>query len=280
MKQTASEISRTLAVRKFFKTPKGLLTIIFVLLVAIAAPATGFRQVWPGLAGAVLAAGLLDVVILRLRHPRWEFPSGAVLTGMIVAMVLSPFEPWWVPAATSAIAVASKYLLRTKAANIFNPAALALIVSFYAFNTGQSWWGALPELPMWVISVLFATGIFISDRVNKLPLVLAFLGLYYALFSVTAFVGDPGHVAEVFRAPDLHAVLYFAFFMLTDPPTAPIKYKDQIFCGVLVAIVSYGLFETSGVVYYLLAGLMVGNVWEAIRRVRFKKRHTVTRSAA
>lgn len=259
--------------RKFFRTPKGLLIIVLAGLAVMAAPNEGVGRVLPGLAGAVLVAGLLDVVILRLRHPRWEFPSGAVLTGLIIAMVLSPFEPWWVPAATSAIAIASKYVIRTKATNIFNPAALALVVSFYAFNTAQSWWGALPELWPWAVLAMFVTGAFITDRVNKMPLVLAFLGVYYLLFTVTAFVGDPRHVVEIFRAPDLHAVLYFAFFMLTDPPTAPIKYKDQIICGVLVAAASYALFETAGVVYYLLAGVMVGNVWEAVRRVRFKRAH-------
>jgi hypothetical protein len=273
MKRSAFEMSKTQAVLKFFRTPKGLMTAVLVVLVMIAAPQAGLKQVWPGLLSAIVAGGLLDVVILRMRHPRWEFPSGAILTGMFVAMVLSPFEPWWVAGATTAIAVASKYVIRTKAANVFNPAALALIVSYYAFNTGQSWWGALPELPMWAIGALLATGVFIADRVNKMPLVLSFLGVYFGLFSIMAFIGDPRHVVEIFRAPDLHAVLYFAFFMLTDPPTAPIKYKDQITCGVLVAVVSYGLFATIGVVYYLLAGLMIGNVWEAWRRVRFKKSH-------
>ena len=280
MKRTGFEMSRSLAVRKFFRTPKGLLTVVLVLLVAVAAPQQGFMLVLPGLLSGVLTAGLLDVVILRLRHPRWEFPSGAVLTGMIVAMVLSPFEPLWVPAATSAIAIASKYLLRTKATNVFNPAAIALIVSYYAFNTGQSWWGALPELPMWAIAALCATGVFIADRVNKMPIVLAFLGAYFVLFSTMAFVGDPRHVVEIFRAPDLHMVLYFAFFMLTDPPTAPIKYRDQVIYGILVAVISYALFETAGVVYYLLAGLVIGNVWEAWRRLRFKKMHALARSAA
>ena len=183
-------------------------------------------------------------------------------------MVLTPHEPWYVAACTSAIAIASKYIVRTRSANVFNPAALALVATFYVFNTGQSWWGALPEIAPLALVVLFATGAFITDRVNKTPLVLAFLGTYFALFTLTAFFGNPGKVAEIFRAPDLHAVLFFAFFILTDPPTSPVKYPDQLVCGVIVAVVSYAIFEWIGAAYYLLAGVLVGNVWEAWNRWR------------
>ncbi|MEI9971223.1 MAG: hypothetical protein WDO73_03730 [Ignavibacteriota bacterium] len=37
-------------------------------------------------------------------------------------------------------------------------------------------------------------------------------------------------------------------------------------CGVLVALVGFAFFEWAGVVYYLLAGVLAGNVWEAWRR--------------
>jgi enediyne biosynthesis protein E5 len=120
------------------------------------------------------------------------------------------------------------------------------------------------------LAVLFATGIFIADRVKKMPLVLAFLGVYYLLFTITAFVGDPRIVSEIYRTPDLQAVLFFAFFILTDPPTSPVRQRPQIICGVLVAIVSYGIFEFVGAVYYLLAGVLVGNVYEAWRRQRMR----------
>ena len=214
------------------------------------------------------AAALIDALILRARRHAWEFPSGALLTGLIVAMVLSAEEPWYVPACTSAVAIVSKYTFRTRAANVFNPAALAIVVTFYVFDTGQSWWGALPEATPSALVVLFATGIFIADRVNKIPLVLVFLGSYYLLFTVTAFLGDPRRVAEIFRTPDLQAVLYFAFFILTDPPTSPVKYPDQVVCGVIVAAASYAVFEWIGAAHYLLAGVLVGNVWEAWRRWR------------
>jgi Na+-translocating ferredoxin:NAD+ oxidoreductase RnfD subunit len=256
-------------VRRFFRTPKGLLTIVFAALTVMAAKSEGLALVAPGLASAVAAAALIDAPILRSRRKAWEFPSGAILTGLIVAMVLSPHEPWYVPASTSAVAIVSKYIFRTRSANVFNPAALALVVAFYAFDTGQSWWGALPDVtPFVALPVLFATGVFITDRVNKIPLVLVFLGSYYLMFTITAFLGDPKPIAEIFVTPDLQAVLFFAFFILTDPPTSPTRYADQLACGVLVAAISYAVFELVGAAYYLLAGVLVGNVLEAWRRGR------------
>jgi Na+-translocating ferredoxin:NAD+ oxidoreductase RnfD subunit len=255
-----------LAARRFFRTPKGLLIIVLAILVALAAPSEGIKLVGPGLASSIIVAGLIDVLVLREIRNCWEFPSGAVLTGVIVAMILTPQEPWYVAACTSAVAIVSKYILRTRSANVFNPAALALVFTFYLFNTGQSWWGALPDAAPLALVVLFVTGAFVADRVNKIPLVLIFLGVYFALFTLTAFLANPGKVAEVFRAPDLHAVLFFAFFILTDPPTSPVKYADQFTYGVIVAIVSYAVFERVGAAYYLLAGVLVGNVWEAWHR--------------
>jgi Na+-translocating ferredoxin:NAD+ oxidoreductase RnfD subunit len=264
MKREVSAVRRR--IRNCFKTPKGLVTIILIIFLAIAAPGQGFRAVMKGLLSAAIAAGLVDLIILRVRKKVWEFPSGAVLTAIIVAMVLRAQEPWYVTTITSVAAVLSKYIFRTRSANVFNPAALAIIASFYVFHTGQSWWGALTDVLPVAKVVLLTAGVFIADRVNKLPLVLTFLGAYFLLFTVTAFVSSPLAVAEIFRTPDAEAALYFAFIILTDPPTSPAKYPDQIVCGLIVAAVSYVFFEWAGVVYYLLAGVLAGNVWEAWRR--------------
>lgn len=254
--------------RRFFRTPKGLLTIVFAILLAWAVPAEGAARVLPGLLGAIVVSMLVDAVILRIRGGAWEFPSGALLTGAIVAMVLSPQEPWHITTITSVMGVVSKYVFRVRTANVFNPAALGLLVTFYVFDTGQSWWGALGDVTPWAILLLIATGVFITDRVNKFPMVLAFLGVYYLLFTVTAFAGDPGRLVEIYRAPDLQAVLYFAFFILTDPPTSPTKYQQQLICAAIVAVASYAIFELTGAAHYLLSGVLVGNLWEAGRRLK------------
>ena len=264
-------IDRTLsttALRRFLRTPKGLAILVLLPLLALAAAGAGASLVAPLVAASVAAAMLVDAPILRVREGAWTFPDGALLTGLFVAMILSPHEPWYVGAVTSVVAIASKYVARVRNANVFNPAAFALVATFYVFDTGQSWWGALAELPPIALAVLFATGIFITRRVNKTAAVLAFLGGYYLLFTVTAFVGAPARVAALYRAPDLHAALFFAFFMVSDPPTSPPKARDQITFGAVTAIASFAAFELLGAAYFLLAGLLVANLWEAWRKSR------------
>jgi Na+-translocating ferredoxin:NAD+ oxidoreductase RnfD subunit len=256
------------AAKKFFRTPKGLLIVVMAILTVVAVIGEPLSLVLPLIGAAVVAAMLVDLPILRLREGAWSFPDGALLTGLFVALILTPHEPWWVAALTSAVAIVSKYALRVGRANVFNPAAVALLLSYFVFHTGQSWWGALPDLPLLAIIVLLATGIFITQRVNKVPVVISFLGAYYLLFTIASFVGDPRHVSALYRAPDLHMALFFAFFMVTDPPTSPPKHRDQWIYGAVVAAVSFLVFETIGAVYFLFAGLLVANAWEALRRVR------------
>lgn len=265
--------------RNYFRKPKGLLILILAGFVLLAATGSGRDLMARNLAVAVVVAMLVDAPMLRGRKGRWEFPDGALLTGMIVAMILSVQVPWWVVAVTSVFAVLSKYALRTRTANIFNPAALALVMAFLVFHSGQDWWGALPEISPLALVALIAAGGYITHRVNKLPALLAFLGCYYLLFTVTAFLGDPGRVAELYRPPDLHAVLFFGFVMVTDPPTSPPRYREQIVFGVIVAVVSYAFFQRVGAAYFLLAGLLAGNAWEAWRRARVHaRRHAGART--
>jgi Na+-translocating ferredoxin:NAD+ oxidoreductase RnfD subunit len=250
------------------RTPKGLLIVVLAIVVALAGTGEGWALAGPGLVAAVLAAMLIDLPILRFRKRRWVFPDGAMLTGMIVAMVLSPHEPWWIAAITAALAIASKYAVRAGTANVFNPAALALVVTFHLLNSGQSWWGALPEVATAALLLLLAAGLYVTAKVNKLPVVLAFLGCYYLLITIAAFVGEPARVAELYRAPDLHAALFFAFFMVTDPPTSPPRHRDQLVYGAIVAAVGFVAFEWYGGADYLLVGLLVANAWEGWRRTR------------
>lgn len=253
------------ALRRFLRTPKGLMLLGLLLLTALATAGAGVRQVAPGLLVALGSAALLDTALLRLTRGAWQFPSGGILTALFVALILDTHEPWYVPLCTAVLAINSKYLFRSRWANIFNPAAIALVAAYFLFGSAQSWWGALPDLPLPFVAVLLAAAIFITTRVNKVPLALAFSGAYLGLFAALAFVRDPAGVAEIFRVPNTNALIFFAGFMLSDPPTSPVRPRDQITYGVIVALASAALYLTAGGVYFLPAGLLVGNAWEAAR---------------
>jgi Na+-translocating ferredoxin:NAD+ oxidoreductase RnfD subunit len=186
---------------------------------------------------------------------------------------LSPYEGGIIAPATAVVAVTSKHLFRTRLTNIFNPAAFALVLSALLFDSGHSWWGALPDWSWFGAALLLAAGSYTAERVNKLPLVLSFLGAFYGLFTIASFTGSSAEVASVFRAPDFQAALFFAFFMLDDPPTCPIKYPDQVIFGLIAAGVSLAAFEIYGWLFYLLAGVLVANAWWAIQRtIRGRRR--------
>ena len=63
----------------------------------------------------------------------------------------------------------------------------------------------------------------------------------------------------------------FAFFFLTDPPTSPNRYRDQMVCAAIVAASGYLIFERLGAAHYLLSGVLVGNVWETWRRAHARR---------
>ena len=256
----------SLSLLRFIRTPKRLLLGVFAALAVVATPLAGGNALL-NLAVAVALAVAIDFVATAVKGDKAAFPDGAILTGMIVAFLISPFEPTSTVVIAVTAALVSREVLRTKWSNVFNPAAVALVVSGYFAGASQSWWGALPDLGIAGALVVLALGVLIADRVNKLPMVTLFLGTYFGLCTVAALFGLGSEVAGIFRAPDVHAALFFALFMLDDPPTSPVRYEDQVVYGVIVATLAYLLLMTVGVVYYLPLALLGGNAWESGRRL-------------
>jgi Na+-translocating ferredoxin:NAD+ oxidoreductase RnfD subunit len=257
--------SLTLDVQRFLRTPKGALFPVFVVLLALAGPVVGWSLVLPHVLAAVAGACLMELLIVRFDGGRLGWPSSALLSGLIVAFVLGPETHWAVTACLGVVATISKHLMTTRRWHIFNPAALALMVSIPLFGTAQSWWGALPDLAWPFLLVLIAGGAFVVDRINKFPLVLSFTATYFGLFTLGALI-SPAAVAEMFRTPFVQSALFMALFMLTDPPTAPSRYRDQVWIGALVGVTSCAAQLLGAGQAYLLIGVLSGNVALAARR--------------
>jgi Na+-translocating ferredoxin:NAD+ oxidoreductase RnfD subunit len=257
---------------RLVRTPKGTLVLVLLLLAGVTAPGAGSSSAWRavGLAGTTAVA--LDVLLARLRGWGWVLPDGALISGLLVGMVLSPAGAWWIPAATSALAIAGKHALRIRRGHVFNPTALALALAALLRLGGQSWWGAIAR-PQWlVVALLVATGLLVADRVNRFPMVGAFLGTYFGLLAFVALWIDPRLVREAYRVPFVNAALFFAFFMLDDPPTSPGRPTAQKRYGSIVAAASVVAFLLPRQLAFLPLGVLAGNLWHAVHRTRTSRR--------
>jgi Na+-translocating ferredoxin:NAD+ oxidoreductase RnfD subunit len=250
--------------RRFLRSPKGYLLLALVPLALLAAPSTGFSAAAAGVFASVAGALVMDLLLVRMRQGVWRLSTSALLTGLIVGMILSAQEPWYVAAAAAVLAIDAKHFLRIGRVHVFNPAAAGLLAVFVLFHSGQSWWGALANLPAPAIVLLLVAGVIVANRANKLPAALAFLGVYVALCTSATFLGRAASVADLFRPPFVNMALYFAFFMVTDPPTSPVPFPAQIWFGAGVAAISVGAYLATHGLYYLLAGILIANAGYAL----------------
>jgi Na+-translocating ferredoxin:NAD+ oxidoreductase RnfD subunit len=254
--------------RRWLRSPKGNLTVLLCLLLTLAAPVEGIGRLAGQLAAAVALSIGIDLGVSLVRRGAVSIPDGALITGLMVGVILVPGAPLPAVITATALAAASRHALRTSQTNLFNPAAFGLLAALLLVPAGQSWWGALTDVPAAFIAVLVLGGSVIAWRVRKLPMVIAFFGAYFAAFTVAALVvNEPSaSLAAVFRPPFVNAGLFFGFLMLTDPATSPNRLDEQVLFGTGVAVVSAGAFVISHGLYYLFIGLLVGNAWWAWRR--------------
>lgn len=267
---------RAEALRKFLRTPKGY---VLTALVPLTLFAGCFREGPIGLVHAAVAAAtalVFDALVAFVLRRKVGWSTGGVITGLIIADVLSGLTPLYLVGLVTVIALSSKHLLKRGRKPIFNPAAVGLVVGVWAFGTGQSWWAALTLVPLWAVAAVAVAGVFVAVRVKKYPQVLAFLGTYFGLVMVMALLhlGLPSaSPADALRVPFVNSAIYLAFFMLPDPPTSPAQDRGQIQFGVLAAVVAVVLFMEKGGLTYLLVGLLAANLWTAGAAAWARARH-------
>lgn len=250
--------------KQWVKTPKGYILIIMAAFLFIASLGA---QDLRGITNALIASGVcaaVETICSLIAKKKRIFPDGAVITGIILAMILSTTTSWQIVAATSVMAILPKYIFAYKKKPIFNPAAFGLLLSVLFFRTGQSWWGAFGDLPAWTVAFLLIGGYAAANRVNKFPQLFSFLGAYFLLLLIMG-IFHIGDAVDALRPPFINASLFFALFMLTDPPTSPAKGRDQIIFGILCAIIGAAIYGLFGGLMYLFIGLLAGNLFHYLK---------------
>lgn len=190
-------------------------------------------------------------------RPLVDFLLPAHISALAVGMLIYANERLWVVVFATAVAIASKALLRVPLGpvtadgvpvtrHVFNPSNFAITITLLLFpwvggappyqfveNVSGGWDVFLPLL-------VFTTGSFVNTRfTGRIPLVAAWVGAFVAQALVRSVLNGTPWEAGLAPVTGLAFVLY-TFYMITDPGTTPESPREQAVFGAGVAVV-YGL---------------------------------------
>ncbi len=196
----------------------------------------GARPLYAAL--AIASALVTQVVCARLSGlPNIDLRS-PLITGLSLSLLLRADEPW-LPVAAGVIAIASKFVLRLDGKHIWNPAGFAIVVLLFTANgvwisPGQ--WGS----SLWLASLLVFLAVLVLQAAQRSDIALFFLGCHGALLVTRAlWLGDP--LAIPLHQMQSGSLLIFAFFMISDPRTAPDSRFGRFVFALSVALLAHYL---------------------------------------
>src|SRR3989344_60072 len=151
------------------------------------------------------------------------------ITAFILCLIITPSPHnylFYIVAAV--VGQASKYFLAYKGKHIFNPAALAVVVTSLAMGESASWWVGTA----WMLPVVAVGGLLVLRKVQRVDLALSFfLVAVVSIILKSSFISDP--------LPLLNRILldtpivFFTTIMLIEPLTTPPNRSQRFIYGVL-----------------------------------------------
>lgn len=196
----------------------------------------------------VLICYLANKILSRLCSAVVNTES-ALITALILSLVVGPFNlfrGFGFLTFLALVAMGSKYFLAPKKRHIFNPAAVAIVITAVAGGPGASWWvGNLPLVPFVILG-----GILVLAKIKRFALALTFFAFYFLL-------GGNNAVITFLYSP----MIFFTTIMLIEPLTSPVETRKQLSYAVLVAISIFVYQKVLRTPYTLELALLTGNVF-------------------
>ncbi|MBI1863736.1 oxidoreductase [Candidatus Woesebacteria bacterium] len=182
------------------------------------------------------------------------------ITSLILFLIISParhthdlFFLGWI----AVISEASKYIFALKKKHIFNPAAFAVLLTYFVLNQSASWWiGTASMFPFVLIG-----GLLLTRKIKRFDLVLSFL-MVASLTIIFFTLGKRTDLATILKKTYLDSpILFFAFVMLTEPLTTPGTFDLRVLYGAITGFLfapqlKLGLLTTTPEI-----ALVLGNIF-------------------
>ncbi len=245
------------------RDPRLHLASIIITLQVLGQVAFDFRLSIAQILVSLAVAGILEFGITLWRNRVLMWPASALLTGNGVAFVLRvpgtehgdwwSMKGWWIFAATSAVALLSKYVIRVRGSHVFNPSNIGLVLCFLLLGAQRAdplalWWGPLSPALVLALCLIVVGGFLILRRLHLLQIAVGFWLSFALGIGVLAASGHTmtaaWHVGPIegwqfwwllVTSPE---ILVFLFFMITDPKTTPSSSAGRRIYAVAVGLLA------------------------------------------
>ncbi|MDB5167100.1 MAG: hypothetical protein JWN26_245 [Candidatus Saccharibacteria bacterium] len=183
---------------------------------------------------------LLVVSYVSSKLFAWTFsapynPESWQITAFIVFFLIFPqsdLKGYLLTALVAFLSVASKYILAIRGRHIFNPAAVAVVISGLLGLLGATWWVAT----LLLLPVVSIVGLVITWKLRHFMMVFVYGLVSVSLAGIIALVAGRD-LGEAFKTVIISTPIVFAgTIMLTEPLTSPTTKRSQVIYAVLVAV--------------------------------------------
>jgi ferredoxin-NADP reductase len=244
--------------------------LVLYYLVALLAAAVGLAlfHIGPHPPAAIAFSAVLLLAAAWITN--WTFarvfaaPANSesiYITALILALILDPVAPFdlrgvGVLICASVWAISSKYVLAIARKHLFNPAAVAVVLTGFLLGQPATWWvaGNLPLLP-----IVLLGGLLLIRKLQRLDLVATFI--LTNLATVLATTPSSQYLTALGEALRSSPLFFFAFVMLTEPLTAPTTRLPRLIFAALVGFLFAPNIHIGSFYFTPELALLVGNLF-------------------
>ncbi|GAC1639556.1 MAG: hypothetical protein NVS4B12_00010 [Ktedonobacteraceae bacterium] len=167
----------------------------------------------------VVMCWAMNAVLAYVFEIPTNIESGPI-TALILALIIDPaqspvtfqFLGW-----AAILAMSSKYILALNKNHLFNPAAIAVVLTSFMLGEAASWWiGTASMLPLVLLG-----GLLVVRKIRQEDVVWIFFGVVLGGVCILTLVQGQSILTELNALFVQSPLFFFAFIMLTEPITAP-----------------------------------------------------------
>lgn len=234
--------------------------ILFSYLV-LGVTVLGFNRTPTQILVVIAVACAADIVLHRLVRGQWLFPMSALITGMSLSILVNYAHGSFLAIIPACLAIASKYIITFNGRHVYNPALFGIVVGLLVGGDMISispayQWGGYPAMAMFVITAAILT---FGLKINRLVLIVSFLGFYSLALCIRAWL-TRHHVPPetLFMGAMTSPAFYlFTFFMITDPATSPESHRGQFFAAFCIVCIDFYLHTRESLSTFFYAAFIL-----------------------